>query len=53
MAMSISLMFARLGGVTGANAAALLLDDYCEISFYLPASVLIGNCFKTSFFQSN
>ncbi|XP_055325164.1 synaptic vesicle glycoprotein 2B-like [Sitodiplosis mosellana] len=42
MAMSISLMFARLGGVTGANAAALLLDDYCEISFYLPGSILIA-----------
>lgn len=41
--MSISLMFARLGGVIGTNGAALLLDDYCEIAFYLPASILIGN----------
>lgn len=43
MAMCIALMFGRLGGVTGAYAAAILLDNYCEMVFYLSASSLMGN----------
>lgn len=42
MALSISLMFARFGGVAGSNAAALLLDNYCETTFYLSGSVVTG-----------
>lgn len=48
MALSISYMFARLGGVTGSNAAAFLLDNYCEVTFYLSGTVLIGNFKKKS-----
>ncbi|XP_031626823.1 synaptic vesicle glycoprotein 2B-like [Contarinia nasturtii] len=40
MALSISLMFARFGGVAGSNAAAFLLDNYCESAFYLSGSVV-------------
>lgn len=43
MAVSISLMFARLGGVAGSNAGAFLLDNYCESAFYLSGSVTAGN----------
>lgn len=42
MAISISLMFGRMGCVIGANTVALLLDDNCETSFYLSGSILIG-----------
>lgn len=42
MALSISLMFARFGGVVGSNTAALLLESNCESTFYLSGSVLIG-----------
>lgn len=52
MAISISLMFGRLGAVSGSNAAALLLDDYCEMSFYLSGSILIGNFSVYSNFRS-
>lgn len=44
MALSISLMFARFGGVAGSNTAALLLDNHCETTFYLSGSVVTGNC---------
>lgn len=40
--MSISLMFGRLGAVAGSNFTAILLDDHCEIVFYLAGSVLLG-----------
>lgn len=42
MAMCISLMFGRLGGVVGANVAALLLDNHCQSAFYLSGSSLLG-----------
>lgn len=42
MALSISLMFARLGGVIGANTAAYLLENSCETTFYLSGSILLG-----------
>lgn len=42
MAISISLMFGRLGSVVGSNMVAFLLDDYCESTFYLSGSVLLG-----------
>lgn len=43
MAVSISFMFGRFGGVTGTNAAALLLDNHCETTFFLSGSLQIGN----------
>lgn len=43
MAVSISLMFGRLGGVAGSNTVAFLLDNQCETSFYLGGSLLLGN----------
>lgn len=42
MAVCISLMFGRLGGVVGSNITALLLDSHCELAFYVPAASLIG-----------
>ncbi|XP_031626825.1 synaptic vesicle glycoprotein 2A-like isoform X2 [Contarinia nasturtii] len=41
MAMSIALMFGRLGAVTGTNAAAILLENHCETTFYLSGSILL------------
>lgn len=46
MALSISLMFGRFGGVAGSNTAAFLLDNHCEAAFYLSGSVVTGNCFE-------
>lgn len=40
MAVSISLMFARLGGVSGSTVAALLLDNNCEMAFYLSGGIV-------------
>lgn len=43
MALSISLMFGRLGGVAGSNVAAHLLYNHCETTFYLSGSTLLSN----------
>lgn len=42
MAVCISLMFARLGGVVGANVVALLMEHHCEMVFYIPGTLLIS-----------
>lgn len=42
MAVSISLMFGRLGGVAGSNLTAVLLDASCQNAFFLPGCALIG-----------
>lgn len=42
MAVSISLMFGRLGSVAGSNLTAVLLDASCENAFYLPGCSLIS-----------
>lgn len=42
MAVCISLMFGRLGAVVGSNTAALLLDNHCEVAFYLSGTSVIG-----------
>lgn len=46
MAISISVMFGRLGVVIGANTVAFLIDDHCETTFYLAGSILIGKTFS-------
>lgn len=51
MALSISLMFGRLGGVAGSNTAALLLDNHCETTFYISGASLLGKI-KTTVNQS-
>lgn len=51
MAMSVSLMFGRLGSVLGSYTAALLLDDYCEITFYLSGSILIDTKIKFLYYK--
>lgn len=43
MAISISLMFGRIGSITGSNTAAFLLENYCMTAFYLSGAILIGN----------
>lgn len=53
MAMCIALMFARLGGMAGANISANLLDNYCEAVFFLPGLALIGkSLFRIQIFPS-
>lgn len=42
MALCISLMFGRLGCVFGANTAALLLENHCEIVFYVSGTTILG-----------
>lgn len=49
MAVSISLMFGRLGSVAGANLAALNLENHCEKVFYLSGSSVIGRNLRSSF----
>ena len=49
MAISISMMFARFGGVMGSITAAFLLENYCESTFYLSGSILLGNHFQDLF----
>lgn len=39
--MCMALMFGRLGGVSGSNIVANLLNDNCEIAFYVSGSSLI------------
>lgn len=45
MAVSISLMFGRLGCVLGANVSALFIESHCELVFYLFGSSLIRKQF--------
>lgn len=40
--MCITLMFARLGGVVGANLVAFLLENQCETVFYFSGTSLMG-----------
>lgn len=43
MAVSISMMFGRLGSAIGANFVAFMLDNYCDVAFYVSGTSLIGN----------
>lgn len=43
MAVSISMIFYRCGGVSGSLITAALLDNYCEYAFYLSGSTVLGN----------
>lgn len=45
MALCISLMFGRLGGIVGSNLVALLLDSHCEMAFYLAGTSLLGKLY--------
>lgn len=47
MAICISLMFGRIGSITGSNTAAFLLENYCKSAFYLSGSILIGNDYSS------
>lgn len=42
MAVSISMMFGRLGSAFGANIVAYLLDSNCQCAFYMAGISLIG-----------
>lgn len=52
MAVCISLMFGRLGSVTGANMLGLLLDSQCQLTFGI-AGTLMFVCGVTAFFIPN
>lgn len=43
MAICIALCCGRLGSVAGSNMVAYLLQENCELTFYLCGSTLIGN----------
>lgn len=45
MAVSISLLFGRLGAVTGSNMTALLIENYCDALFLLSGISVIGKLF--------
>ncbi|EDS32608.1 synaptic vesicle protein [Culex quinquefasciatus] len=49
MAVSISLMFGRIGSVFGTNINGLLLDSHCEATFWI-ASIILLVCGVLSFF---
>uniref|UniRef100_A0A1Q3FNK2 Putative synaptic vesicle transporter svop n=2 Tax=Culex tarsalis TaxID=7177 RepID=A0A1Q3FNK2_CULTA len=49
MAVSISLMFGRIGSVFGTNMNGLLLDSHCEVTFWI-ASIILLVCGVMSFF---
>lgn len=52
LAMSISLMFGRLGSLIGGNVAGLLLENYCNSSFAI-SGVSLLLCGVLSFFIPN
>lgn len=43
MAVCISLMFGRLGCVVGSNVIGLLLDQFCQYTFFMPTILLISS----------
>lgn len=51
MGICIALMFGRLGAVFGTNVVALLLENYCESTFYLSGSSILGNIVHISEFS--
>lgn len=42
MAVSVALMFGRLGSIVGSSAVGLLLDVNCTATFYLYTCFIIG-----------
>lgn len=42
MAICLSFMVGRFGGVAGSNLSAILFADYCASAFYVPGLALIG-----------
>lgn len=42
MATCLILMFGRIGGVGGSNFVGLLLDDYCDLIFYLYSGLILS-----------
>ncbi|EAT32850.1 AAEL014910-PA [Aedes aegypti] len=52
MAVCMSSMFGRLGGVIGSNLFGLLLESQCELTFAIPGILLI-TCGLLSFFIPN
>lgn len=43
MAICLSFMVGRFGGVAGSNLSAILFADYCASAFYVPGVALLGN----------
>uniref|UniRef100_A0A023ETK8 Putative synaptic vesicle protein n=1 Tax=Aedes albopictus TaxID=7160 RepID=A0A023ETK8_AEDAL len=52
MAVCMSSMFGRLGGVVGSNLFGFLLESQCELTFAIPG-VLLVTCALLSFFIPN
>lgn len=51
MAVSVALMFGRLGSIVGSSAVGLLLDVNCTATFYIYTCFIIGKYeTKQSFF---
>lgn len=48
MAVSIAMMFGRLGSAFGTNIIAYLLDTNCQYAFYMSGLTLIGKLHLTT-----
>lgn len=42
MAVCLTLMLGRLGGVFGVNMVALLIEDHCQLTFGLAGAIMLG-----------
>ena len=49
LAMSLSLMFGRLGSLVGANVAGYMLERFCGVTFALSGVVLLVSGVLTFF----
>lgn len=46
MAVSISMMFGRLGSIVGSNLVGVLLESNCSATFYLYSGFILGTCIR-------
>lgn len=59
MAVSISMCFARFGSAFGSNIVAFLLENNCQVAFYMSGISLIGkvsscqNLFQLDHFKND
>lgn len=57
MAVSISMMFGRVGSIVGSNLVAVMLESNCSATFYLYSGFILGEWalldFKTNSTHNN
>lgn len=42
MAVSISMMFGRMGSIVGSNLVGVILESNCSFTFYLYSGFILG-----------